>query len=233
MNVNYAESSKNVTFDTKVDDKNTIHMVIKSEFPKADIRYSINGKEMVKYTNPIKITETTTLKASMFENGTSVGKPVEKTFNFHKAVGKNVSYKIQPSKKYAGTEKTLVDILKGSHNFHDGKWQGWENQDPEIVVDLGKPTEISTIKVGCLEEQGSWIFMPEKVVFSVSEDGKKYTSIGEKIHPFQKTGAKSLKNFTVELKPQKVRYVKVNVHYAKHKIKGMGSWVFIDEIIVE
>ncbi len=233
MNINYAESSKNVTFDTKIDDENTIHIVIKSEFPNADIRYSINEKESVKYTKPIEIKETTTLKASLFENEKPIGKPVEKTFHFHKGVGKKVSYNVQPSKKYAGTEKTLVDILKGSHNFHDGKWQGWNNKSPEIVVDLGKTIEVNSIKVGCLEEQGSWIFMPEKVTFYVSEDGKKYTSVSEKIYPFKRRGEKTLKNFTAKFKAQKARFVKIKVSYAQHHLSGVDSWVFIDEIIIE
>ncbi|MBS9766815.1 MAG: family 20 glycosylhydrolase [Flavobacteriaceae bacterium] len=233
MNINYAESSKNVTFDTKIDDKNTIHIVIKSEFPNADIRYSINGKEPVKYTKPIEINETTTLKASLFENEKPIGKPAEKTFHFHKGVGKKVSYKIPADKRYFGNEKTLVNILKGSHNFHDGKWQGWNAKSPEIVVDLGKTTDIKNIKVGCLEEQGSWIFMPEKVTFWVSEDGKKYTPVGEEIHPFKRRGEKTLKNFTVAFKKQKARFVKVKVSYAKHHLNGVDSWVFIDEIIIE
>lgn len=234
MGINYAKSSKNITLSTKVDDKdNSISVVANSEFPNMDIRYSLNGQEDKKYTAPIKIDKTTSIKASIFENEKSIGKPAEKTFTFHKAVGQKVSYNIQPSERYKGNSGTLVDILKGSANFTDGKWQGWNNKSPEITINLGKLTKISRVAVGCLEKQGSWIFLPEKVEVFVSKDGKEFQKMGQKEHPYQLNGYATLKDFENTFNEQQSQYVKVKISYCDHKLNGPDSWVFIDEIIVE
>jgi len=66
----------------------------------------------------------------------------------------------------------LIDYLKGSNNFKTGFWQGYQGQDVEAIVDLGKTENISNISTGFLQDIRSWIWYPEKVDYYTSTDVK-------------------------------------------------------------
>ncbi|HKK11231.1 MAG TPA: discoidin domain-containing protein, partial [Flavobacteriaceae bacterium] len=235
----YAKSAYTVTSETKVDTLiNTVTVNLKNEFPNSDIRYVLNNadinSEAIPFTEPIKITETTSITASLFEDDKPVGNVFPKTYTFDKAVGKKVIYHTKYSDNYPGTgNTTLVNILRGSKNFHDGQWQAWLNKDMDATVDLGEPTQISTVTLGTMENQGPSIFFPTRVEVWVSSDGKKFMPIGAVDRPFKSNaGGAELKDFTITFEPQQVQYVKVKASCFKDNPRG-GAWLFVDELIVE
>ena len=238
MGINYAKSAYTVTSETKVDTlTNTITVNLKNEFPNSDIRYVLNNAdintEAIPFTAPIKITETTSITASLFENDAPVGRVFSKTYTFDKAVGKKVIYQTKYSKNYPGTgNTTLVNILRGSKNFRDGQWQAWLNKDMDATLDLGKPTKISTVSLGTMENQGPSIFFPTRVEVWVSNDGKNFTSVGSIDRPFKSSAGAELKDFTITFEPQEVQYVKVKASCLKDNPRG-GAWLFVDELIVD
>ncbi len=234
MAINYSQSAKKVSLSTEVAEKDKgIAVIINSEFPNEDIRYSLDDGDFATYTQPIILDKTTSIKAAIFEDDKPIGKPIEKKLIFHKGVGKKVSFSIEPSETYKGTRTTLVDIFRGSTHFRDGKWQGWNHTDTEVTLDLGEPTEISKITVGCLEDQASWIIFPEKLEIYTSIDGKKYNKVGVKKYPYRANGYVTLNDFNIKLDKQKARYIKTRIWYARHGKDSPHSWIFVDEIIVE
>ena len=238
LGINYAKSAYLVTADTQINlEENTVEVLLKNEFPNSDIRYTIDGTELSstskKYLEPIKITKTTNLKASLFENDVPIGKEFNEIIKFHKAVGKKVSYKEIYSDNYQGAgEFTLVNTLRGTKNFHDGQWQAWLGEDMEVVIDLEKQTSINEVVVGSMENQGPGIYYPTKIEVFVSLNGKDYKQVGKIERAYAKNASSELKEFKLGFTAQKAQYVKVIATNLKQTPEGGDTWLFIDEILI-
>ena len=127
----------------------------------------------------------------------------------------------------------MVNSLRGSKNFHDGQWQAWLNKDMEIVIDLEKSTPVSKITVGSLESQGPGIYFPTKIEVFISEDGKKYIEVGSLTRPYAPNADSELKDFIFDFTKQDTRYVKTKATNLKTAPNGSGTWLFVDEILIE
>jgi len=238
LGMNYAKSVYLITANTKMNlETNQLEITLQNEFSNSDIRYTIDGSDVtekaIKYIDPIQLTKTTTLKASLFSKGSPIGKTFEKTINFHKVAGKKVNYIQKYSDKYKGpSDFGLVNVLRGSKNFHDGQWQGWIGNDMEIVMDT-KGISFDTITVGAMEDQGSGIHFPVAINVLVSNDGKVFTKVGEIARPFAKNAESELKDFVISVEAQKAAFVKIIAKNHQINANGGGSWLFIDEILID
>ena len=239
MGVNYAKSAYQVTTETSVNTENgVISIALKSEFPQADIRFSLDGSDITsaskKYSAPVDIDRTTNIKAQVFKDGEPVGAIFEKTIKYHKAVGKPVTYINKYHDSYKGAEDLgMVNVVRGSKNFHDGQWQGWLDNDMELVIDLESPTELEKISVGALENQGSGIYFPIQVEVFLSDDGKTFRSAGSVKREYAANNGSELKDFVIIIGKQTARYIKVKATNLGTAPTGGGSWMFIDEVVVE
>ncbi|MCK0156435.1 family 20 glycosylhydrolase [Cellulophaga sp. F20128] len=239
MGINYAKSAYQITANTEIDlAKGSLLVTLKNEFPGSDIRYSLDGSDLdttsIKYTAPFQISSSTSIKAAMFEDNKLLGPVLAKYINYHKAAGKKVSYKEQYHKSYQGAKEVgMVNVLRGSKHFHDGQWQAWLGNNMEVVIDMENDTEISKISVGAMEAQGSGIYFPTKVEAFVSKDGKKYTSVGAITRAYVSNGDTELKDFEISFEASQNRYVKVIATNLGSAPNGGGSWLFVDEIVVE
>ena len=239
MGVNYAKSAYQVTTETSVNTENgVISIALKSEFPQADIRFSLDGSDITsaskKYSAPVDIDRTTNIKAQVFKDGEPVGAIFEKTIKYHKAVGKPVTYINKYHDSYKGAEDLgMVNVVRGSKNFHDGQWQGWLDNDMELVIDLESPTELEKISVGALENQGSGIYFPIQVEVFLSDDGKTFRSAGSAKREYAANNGSELKDFVIVIGKQTARYIKVKATNLGTAPTGGGSWMFIDEVVVE
>ena len=239
MGVNYAKSAYQVTTETSVNTENgVISIALKSEFPQADIRFSLDGSDITsaskKYSAPVDIDRTTNIKAQVFKDGEPVGAIFEKTIKYHKAVGKPVTYINKYHDSYKGAEDLgMVNVVRGSKNFHDGQWQGWLDNDMELVIDLESPTQLEKISVGALENQGSGIYFPIQVEVFLSDDGKTFRSAGSVKRKYAANNGSELKDFVIQIGKQTARYIKVKATNLGTAPTGGGSWMFIDEVVVE
>ena len=145
-----------------------------------------------------------------------------------------------PSAQYtAGGPNALIDYQHGSTDFRRGKWQGYQGQNFEAVVDLGKEELIKVVKAEFLQDTRSWILMPTYVEFSVSADGRNFTKIGKIENDVADSNyTPTIKIFRQDFGPRKIRYVKVFAkNYGKlpdwHAGAGEDAYIFIDEIIVK
>lgn len=239
MNINYARSAYAVTAETEIDlESHNLKVKLLNEFPDTQIRYTINEDTLTEssdvYTQPIELSETTRLKAAVFENENRPGAILEKRFIFHKAVGKGVRYEPVYHDSYKGPEEVgLVNVLRGSLNFHDGQWQGWLVDDVEISIDLEELTEIKEVRVGTMENQGSGIYYPLEINLLVSDDGENFRSVGRISREFKENADPELRDFVIKINdPVQTKFIKVAVHNLSHPPRGGGAWLFIDEIIV-
>ncbi len=239
LGINYAKSAYLITADVNIDmDTKEVDVHLKNEFPNTDIRYSLDSDTLsdfpITYNGPIKLTQSTTINASLFTNGEPIGTPFQKIIKFHKGVGKKVSFKDTFHKNYQGEgEFTLLNTLRGSKNFHDGHWQAWLNKDMEAIIDLEKETEIHQVKLGAMENQGPGIYFPIEVKVLLSDDGKKFKEVGHVMRAYEKNPTSDLKDFVVDFSQQKARYVKVIAINLKSTPEGNGVFLFVDEILID
>jgi len=235
MGINYAKSAYKVTAKTHIDlEKKQLAVSLNSELASNEIHYTTNDSEpdslWLKYTEPILLDKTATLKAVTFLNGQPAVKPMIKSFNINKATVKPVKYIIPYSERYKGSgEYTLVNGVRGSTNFADGEWQAWIPTNMEVVIDLQQATEIHNISVGSLQDTGNGILFPKKLEFFVSADGVKFQKVAEVLNDVDPlSGEKQLKDFATTFNPVTANFVKV-----VSQNRGKANWIFIDEISVE
>jgi len=205
------------------------------------IYYTLDGTDPltsgVLYKEPFTIKKTTSLKAYSIENG-------QKSFviaadYFMVPGGKNIQITSKYDDQYSGGgHQALIDGLRGENNFRLGAWQGYQGQDFEAVVDLGKKQSITSISEGFLQDIQSWIWMPTEVEYAVSSDGTNFEVVGTvKNTVSDKDYTPSIKDFTLDVKT-KCRYVRVKAKYygiipSWHLGAGGQSYIFTDEIIIE
>jgi hexosaminidase len=158
----------------------------------------------------------------------------------HLAAGKKVQLSNKYSPRYpAGGELALVNGMKGSSNFRDSNWQGYEGDDLIAVIDLGEPKNISSISTAFFQAVGSWAFFPRTVEYAVSLDGQNFQTIATLTNdvPDNQTGNLT-KEFAGKFSDVSARYVKVkakNIGICPDWHAGAGgkAWLFVDEIVVE
>jgi hypothetical protein len=95
----------------------------------------------------------------------------------HAAVGARVVLNARAEAAGGGSE--LTDGATGStYNRTDG-WVAFRHGALDITVDLGTRMKLDYIGIFLLAERWSRIYLPERVSFSVSDDGARYESIGD------------------------------------------------------
>jgi arylsulfatase len=164
---------------------------------------------------------------------------VQKKTVEHLAINKNISIINDYSYQYDGSgDKTLVNGIYGSLDYTDNEWLGFEGTDLEATIDLEKAIPVKKVECGFLITQKSWIFGPEKVDISISEDGKNYTLVKSFEEDAQaQDNAQEVKKYKAQINNQKVRFIKIqakNVGVCPVWHDGAGSkcWLFVDEIVI-
>jgi hypothetical protein len=209
----------------------------------AHIYYTLDGRDPVEassiFKKPFLIDENTEVRLIANSSGKAPSKIIKGFFSLMPA-GRKVKYFTEYDSQYtAGGDVALIDLIRGSNDFRTGSWQGFHGVDVDILLDLGQTQRLNIIKAGFLQDQNSWIFMPEWVEFSVSTDGENYNVVGRQecmIDPKDDGGITH--DFSVMTAGMNVRYIKVKGKNRGtcpdwHPGAGNPAWLFIDEVVVE
>ena len=239
MDINYAKSAYSIQPVSEIDlETGAITMTLKSEFPDTEIRYALGNDTLDAaskvYTKPIHFDSTTTVKAAVFEKGVQMGAELNKKFEYHQAVAKPVRYKFEYNPSYPSTGATaLVDVLRGSNYFKDGRWQGWIGEPAVITINLEEAKAVSQVTVGSLEEQGTGIYFPQYINVEVSQDGHNYEEVAHMQRDFKPNPGAKIENFKLKFEARKdIQFIRVTVEPLAMTPKGGGAWLFLDEILV-
>ncbi len=204
-----------------------------------EIYYSLGG-DYKKYSTPIAISEKVTLQVYAQRDGQ---KSAIVSTEFFK-IDPNVTITLQ--NEYAnqyngGGKNALIDGIVGAEDFRTGTWQGYSDTDLVATIDLGKTKNITTTKIGFLEDQRSWIFLPTKVEIFISKDNKNFTKVAsKKVNATKPSEEVSISNMTFDISGKEARYIKVVAKklgvlptwHLGYKHNGR-SWLFADEIIIK
>lgn len=146
----------------------------------------------------------------------------------------------EPNSQYtAGGPSALVDGLRGPRDWRTGRWQGYQDQDFEAVVDLGEVQPLGNVGAGFLQDMRSWIWMPVQLVVEVSVDGETFTELGRIAHQIPDDVDHVFReDLVMDAGGVEARWVKVRgVNYGTipewHPGAGGEAFIFVDEVLVE
>jgi hypothetical protein len=219
---------------------------LKSQNSKDEIYYMTNDatsklddRIFIKYTKPFSIDITTDVFAYV-ENNSQRSNTISAQF-FKKPNNYSINIKSKYNPQYhAGGPDGLLDGILGTENWRKGDWQGYQSQDFEAFVDLQEAKDITEISARFLQDQRSWIVMPTKVEYFISEDNVNFMyfgSVNNTLDP--KIEENIILNFTANgTKSKKARYVKVVAkNFGKlpewHQGAGGDAFIFVDEILIK
>lgn len=212
--------------------------------PNVDLYYTTDGTNPTTssqhYEAPLPLKKSGKLTVQAFKQDKSYGQALEQTYTKHLANGLEPVLSYEYSDYYTGGGVMAVtNGVRGSLNFRDGNWQAVQKVPMEITVDLKEAQAISKLSTAFFQKQDSWIFLPTKVEFFVSEDGKQYQSVGvvdNTISPQEDDSF--IEEFVLEIASTKAQFVRMKAHNITycpdwHAAAGSEAWLFVDEFVVE
>ena len=239
----YAKHLYNVNIHIDSDTKwqeLVVHMTTAGD---AEIRYTLDGSlptaSSTLYTGAIHLQKSAKIRAAAFRNGKSSSVTAQDV-TFNKATACPVKL-LQPThKSYTfNGGAALTDGLVGDKGFGTGRWLGFSGNDLEAVIDLKKPTEVSSVSLNTCVDKGSWIFDARNIEVSLSTDGVNFTSVAKHSLPaMEKNSADNINTYELKFSQTKARYIKVYAT-SEHNIpdwhsgKGKPAFLFVDEISVK
>jgi hexosaminidase len=209
----------------------TVKMTLFNDVDKSKIYYTTNGLEpnltSSEYVEPISIGRSTVVTARVYKNDAPYGDVQQFVVDIHKALGKPITVTGINSGYPAAGQVSLVDGKVGTLAYKDQIWQGY-TQPMTAVIDMESVQPISYVKARFMQLVGPWIWLPSKVVVSVSDDGVTYNKLGEYTHDIPADTDKLLFHTLGFEGRASGRYIKFEAFpYGKY-----GAVMFTDEIVV-
>ena len=211
--------------------------------PGTQIFYTLNNSEPTEkdavYQSPIEIKKSfTTLKAKVFGNGFLPSETMQATFIKDGLRIKSIEQST-PNEKFAGNGwETLFDNEGGIADMRNKNFLGYQQDSVEINVTLEKKQKIKSVLLDFLQDEGSWIFLPQSIrVYYFNESKNSYELIGRKeisSDTIVKGSATvfELINTTKKINADKLKIIIEPLQSMPegHPGKGKQAWLFIDEI---
>jgi hexosaminidase len=157
----------------------------------------------------------------------------------HAALDNPVTLSAPIDARYPGSGPGgLVDGLLGADRYDTAIWMGFEGIDLEATVELETTFPITELAAGFLQSTPMGIYLPSRLEFSISEDGKDYrplATVKPSIAPNEPGPLRQ--TLTAEKLNARARYVRVRAFNlgtipAGQPAAGAKAWLFVDEIMV-
>jgi hexosaminidase len=245
MGINYSKGSWRVEIQPEMSaDGRQFAIALETEQPGFPVYYTLDGIEpdttSALYSGPFLLKESATVKAGIFKHGKLQEQLAEKSFLFHKALGKPATLTSPPNKRYKGKGAlTLVDGMTGSTKYNDGYWLGFKGDDLELLIDLEENMPVKLVKIYFYQRQASWIFLPVKVTIELLDE-QQQTLASKTMLPQAKADAEGviIENFKAEFAEAQGQFIRIHgfnrgLCPAWHRGAGQPCWIFADEVIVD
>ncbi len=223
--------------------KDSLTIALETTFEETQIYYTLDGSEpdslAIAYKKPFKIKETTTIKTIATKQGWKPSEVNSKIFTTSKEIV-NANLNKLPNENYSANKgKTLIDLKRGTTDFKDGNWLGYEASNFTATLTLKELENISLVSVGAISTPENWIFYPAGISVYASKNGTNYKHIKSiKIPEEDPNSNVSMTFFDVKIPPTKAKFIRVEIksHLKNptwHPNSGEKSWIFVDEIVLQ
>ncbi len=222
------EGNVNVTNDS-------MFYSLKAESDQFPIFYTLDestpSEEAIKYDEPIKIDESTHIKAAVYNQKEQLGRVFEQDIRMHEGVGKAITINVDPHPAYPGSgPQGLLNGISGhDKRYGDKEWLGFWGNDVTISIDLNKPTKLDNIRTRFYNANGQWIYSPSYVELMV--DGELVESV--------ETKESTNHIIPVEINCKGVIGQSIQLFIPNYGVipqgfqgEGNKAWTFIDEIMI-
>lgn len=209
--------------------------------PGTIIRYSLNdsivNEQSLVYDQPLIIQEEGLLSVRAFHPDYLPSKTYRQFFYKASSFTEKPSIKCTPSPKapYAiGGTKALLNMVKGTKDFRrDKSWLGFQGDTITIDLTFAEPTQLSKLTMSVMQDQGSWIFMPQRAEVWANGQLLGYTNIREAAEQMDAPNATSFISMDLQEAKEKkylIKVINLPALPAWHPGAGAKPWLFIDEL---
>ncbi len=218
-------------------------ITLESIEPKCKIFYTIDGstptENSILYIGPFEIDSSCEIYSICIDEKGNKSN-INRTKLIKLDEGKKISIYSSYSSEYTGGgDIALIDGIMGKADYRTGEWQGYQDTCLLAVIDLSKPTMISTLSAHFLRDVNSWILFPPYIKFSVSSDNVHFQEVAiieNMLSNEDWTPQEAF--FSTQIQPIEARYVRVFVPKPGnlpqwHPGAGYPAFFFIDEIIIK
>lgn len=237
---------KKVFITTTTDSHNRQIVNMRTLFGVDNIYFTTDATEPSIFSNsykqPIVINYPTIIKAKYIEDYLQGATSTEFIVS-HKGIGKlhklNSRYSTYNPAYSGGGESAAIDGIKGSDDYSDGCWQGYQGQDFDIELDFTTETQVNSISARFYNSVYNWIMSPTTLEIYISDNGHDYKLSNTKnIHIDYKNEKNKIITINVSDLQITTRYIKIVAKNAGklpswHQAPGGESYIFIDEIVIE
>ena len=211
--------------------------------PDAEVHATLDGSDpgpgSPRVTGPLALDRSAVLRAVALRPGSPPSGELTAVFT-RLPQDRSITLSARYSRQYAaGGDTALIDGLRGGPGWRQGRWQGYQGQDLEAVVDLGRSLPLQRVAMGFLQDRRSWILMPREVAFAASEDGRAWRDLGTvPCATSDQDDRVQTRDYALALPGLPARYLRVRVQGsgplpAGHPGAGSPSFFFADEILAE
>ncbi|MAL59116.1 MAG: beta-N-acetylhexosaminidase [Flavobacteriaceae bacterium] len=204
------------------------------------IFYSVNDSKEKKYETPILISENSVIKSYVSQYGNTLGKTLQDSIIFHKAINGTITLNKDPHPKYnSGGKVALINGRLGSNSrYGDSEWLGFWGDDLEVIIDLIEPKEISKVSTQFYHAPGQWIYAPKVATIQIISKGgeMKSETVSVSSNTEKTTTILSFDLSKIQLNEAYKIIIRVpNYGTIPQGQQGAGNkaWTFIDEIVIE
>ncbi len=148
--------------------------------------------------------------------------------------------KHKPKGEYKGEGvTTLFDLKKGSENFRDGNWLGFNGDDLIVDIELERSNDIGSVFISTLDDIGSWIFPPKSMEVWGGQAPDELIKLSEQqFDTVEGPLPKNMEIHQLKFETQSLKHLRIRVkNYGMlpewHPGKNTPAWLFIDEIALQ
>ncbi|PCE66498.1 chitobiase/beta-hexosaminidase C-terminal domain-containing protein [Sediminicola luteus] len=219
----------------------SVQVQLQLDYPDVQIRYRTDGQEVTEsdalYNGPLTLTQSSQIMAKAFhpelQSSDYVSMTVDKIrYDIRTAI---IQTSERPHESYKGLGPSgLVDLKRGSTAFRgNSAWMGFQTDSLQLILRLKSPLEIEEVKVGFLEDQGSWIFGPSHIVVFHKGD-----AVGAVLYK-EAASSQAKEVALISIPIEKGTYTELSILIQPlasipdwHDGAGTTPWLFLDEILI-
>jgi hexosaminidase len=186
-----------------------------------------------------KKTGTHQFTVSLTAPGGSIIQSIPFIYKFSKSTAKRITLVTAPSRNYPGLGAfSLVNGTWSEKGLANADWLGFLGNDIDATIDLGNTDTVSSVALHTLDQNGSWIYLPQSVEIQLSQDGLNFSSVGSSTEFVKDSPLMTQGWITVQFAQTTARYIRVfakNFGVIPEGMPGAGTkaWLFGDEIRVK